>query len=108
MTNFEIQKYYQYKPKFYGVYSRSNLPEIKVLACTINLDEYNSIETHLIVLHVNGDNVTYFGSFGVEHILKEIKKVIGNRNIIRNIYRIKIYNSIMCGYFYTGFVGFML
>ena len=29
LTNFEIQKYYQNEPKFYGVYSRNNLPEIK-------------------------------------------------------------------------------
>ena len=26
-TNFEIQKYYQKKPKFNGVYSRNNLPK---------------------------------------------------------------------------------
>ena len=29
LTNFEIQKYYQREPKFNGVYSRNNLPEIK-------------------------------------------------------------------------------
>ena len=27
LTNFEIQKYYQSKPKFNGVYSRNNLPK---------------------------------------------------------------------------------
>ena len=27
LTNFEIQKYYQDKPKFDGVYSRNNLPK---------------------------------------------------------------------------------
>ena len=37
-----------------------------------NLDEYKSIGTHWIALHVNGDNVTYSGSFGVEHIPKQI------------------------------------
>ena len=30
LTNFEIQKYYQNEPKFNGVYSINNLPEIKV------------------------------------------------------------------------------
>ena len=31
----------------------------------------------------------YFDSFGVEHIPKEIRKSIGNKNIITNIYRIQ-------------------
>ena len=39
----------------------------------MNLDEYESIETHWIVLHVNNNNAPYFDSFGVEHIPKEIK-----------------------------------
>ena len=29
LTNFEIQKYFQNQPKFDGVYSRNNLPNIK-------------------------------------------------------------------------------
>ena len=35
------------------------------------------------------------------------KKFIGNKNIIVNIYRIKIYESI-CGYFCIGSIDFML
>ena len=42
------------------------------------------------------------------NIPKEIKKIIGNKNIITNIYRIQAYDLIMCGYFCTGFVDFML
>ena len=38
----------------------------------INLDEYELIGTLSIALYVNDDNVTYFDSFGVEHIPKEI------------------------------------
>ena len=57
---------------------------------------------------MNGNNIIYFDSFGVEHIPKEIKKFIGNKNIITNIYRIQAYNSIMCGYFCIGFIDFML
>ena len=81
LTNFEIQKYYQNEPKFNGVYSRNNLPKIKDGAYVINLDEYKSIGTHWIALYVNDNNVTYFDSFGVEHIPKEIKKFIGNKNV---------------------------
>ena len=71
LTNLEIQKYYQNEPKFNRVQSRNNLSKIKDGAFIINLDEYESIEIHWIALHVNGNNVTYFGSFGVEHIPKE-------------------------------------
>ena len=40
--------------KFYGVYSRNNLPKIMAGAYVINLDEYKSIGTHWIALYVNG------------------------------------------------------
>ena len=107
LTNFGIQKYYQNKPKFNGVYSRNNLPKIKDGACVINLDEFKSVETHWIAaLYVNAENVTY--SFGVGHIPNEIIKFIRNKNIITNIYRIQAYNSIMCGYFCIEFIVFML
>ena len=57
---------------------------------------------------VNNNNVTYCDSFGVEHFLEEIKKFICNENIKTNIFRIQAYDSIMCGYFYIGFINFML
>ena len=56
--------------------------------CIINLDEYHSIGTRWIAFCFNDNNVTYFDSFGFEHIPKEIKKFIGNKNIITTIYRI--------------------
>ena len=74
----------------------------------INLDEYESIESHWIALYVNGDNVTYFDSFRVEHIPKEIKKFIGNKYITTNIFSPQAYNSIMCVYFCIGFIVFKL
>ena len=51
LTNFEIQKYYQNKSRFHGVYSRDNLPKVKVGAYVINLDEYSDIGTHRIALY---------------------------------------------------------
>ena len=84
---------------------RDNLPKIKDV---INLAEYSDIGTHWVDLHVNNNDVTYFDSFGVEHIPKEIKTFINNKNIKTNIFRIQAYDSIMCGYFCIGFIDFML
>ena len=50
--------------------------------------------------------MTYFDSFEVEHIPKEIKNFINNKNIIANIFRIQAYDSVMCRYFYIGFIDF--
>ena len=72
LNNFEMQKCYQNEPKFNGVYSRNNLSKIKNGVYIINLDEYEPIETHWIALYVNAKNVTYYDSFGVAHIPKEI------------------------------------
>ena len=101
-------KCYENEPRFNGVYSRDNLPnKIKDGAYVINLDEYSDIGTHWVALWVNNNNVTYFDSFGVEHIPKKIIKFIENRNINTNIFRIQAYDSIMCGYFCIGFIDFM-
>ena len=103
--------------------SRDNLPErssteIKDGTYVINLDEYSDIGTHWVALYVqnNNNNVTYFNSFDVEHIPKEIKTFINcplssalqNKNTKTNIFRIQAYDSIMCEYFCIGFVDFML
>ena len=56
---------------------------------------------------MNNNDVTYFDSFGVEHIPKEIKTFINNKNIKTNIFRIQAYDSVMCGYFCIGFIDFM-
>ena len=39
---------------------------------------------------------------------KKLKKFFENKNVITNIYRIQAYDLIMCGYFYIGFIDFML
>ena len=75
-------------------------------------------------MYVHNDNVTYFDSFGVEHIPKEIKSFINrplsfalrpplcdalqNKNVTTNIFRIQAYDSIMCGCFCIGVIDFML
>ena len=69
---FSKQMYHQNKPI---------LPDkIKNGAYVTNLDQYSDIGTHWIALYVSTETVTYFDSFGVEHIPKEIKKFINNKN----------------------------
>ena len=51
----------------------------------INLDDFKSIGTHWIALYVNIENVTYFDSFGVEQIPKEIRKSI-EKKMLKQIY----------------------
>ena len=57
---------------------------------------------------MNAEDVTYFNSLGVELIPKEIRKFIGNKNVITNIYRIQAYDSVMCEYFCIVLIDFML
>ena len=93
LANFEIQLYYQNDPRFNGVYSRDNLPDkIKDGAYVVNLDVYSDIGAHWIALYVNNKTVTYFDSFGIECISKEVKEFINNKNIIANIFRIQAYD----------------
>ena len=107
LTNFEIQTYYQNEPRFNGVYSGDSLADkINDGAYVINLDEYSDTGTHCIALYVNTKIVTYFVSFGIEHI-QQINKFADNKNIITNIFRIQAFDPVICGYFCIGFIDFM-
>ena len=91
-------------------YFENNFPRKLLLTNT----SFKLIETHLVALYVIGNNWSasyhdmYFDSFGVEHIIKEIEKFIGNKKITKNICRIQVYNLIMCRYFFVGFIDVML
>ena len=99
LTNFEIRKYYQNQPRLNGVYLKDNQPKINDGVYVINLDGYSDIRTHWIALYASDNNVTYFDSFGVKHIPKEIKTFINKSTIVTNIFRIQAYDLIMCRYF---------
>ena len=100
LKDFEIEKYYENKARFNGVYSKNNLPKkIKDEAYIINLDEYTDEDegTHWIALSCDRRRNS-----------EEVKEFIGNKNIIANIFRVQANNSEMCGYFCIGFIDFML
>ena len=92
-----------------GVYSRNNLPKkVKDGAYVTNLDEYAGVGTHWVALFCNRSEIVYFDSFSVEYVPEEIKEFIGNKKIIANIFRVQANNSVMWGYFFIGFINFML
>ena len=55
---------------------------------------------------MNGNKEIYFDSSELN--IFQIKKFIGNKNVITNTYRIQAHNSKMCRYFCIGFIDFML
>ena len=55
-------------------------------------------------MYVDGNNVTYFYSFEVEHTANDTD----NKGISTNICRIQWSDSIICGYLFTGLIDFML
>ena len=58
-------------------------------------------------MYALNNNVTYFNSFRVEHIPKEIKKYIDISRVVTNIFRIQAYDSRICNYFCIELTDFM-
>ena len=58
LTNFEVQKYYQNKPRFNGVYFRDSIPDkIKDEAHVINLNEYSNIGSHCLLIYLRSQQI---------------------------------------------------
>ena len=57
---------------------------------------------------MKSNKVNYFDNFGVEHIPKEVKDFIGNKDIKTNMFRVQVYDSIMRGYFCILLIEFIL
>ena len=67
------------------------------MGLVINIDEYSDIGTHWVALYVNNNSVTYFDSFGVEPLPKEIKTFINNKTLTKGVFAMQAYDSIICG-----------
>ena len=59
LSNIEITKCFNYEPRFYGVFSKNNLPRIKDGAYVINLDDKKSKETHQVSLLIDKNTALY-------------------------------------------------
>ena len=68
LNNIEIINYFNYEPRFNGVFSRNNLSRIKDGAYVINLDDKNSKSTYWFSLSADRNTAVYFHSFGIEYI----------------------------------------
>ena len=90
-------------------FSGDNMPEkIKDGAYVINLDKYADVGKHWVALFCNRSEIVCFDSFGVEHVPEEFKEFFGIKSIKANIIRVQANNSVMCGFFCTGFIDFMI
>ena len=72
----------------------------------INLDDKKSKGTHWVSLFIDRNTTVHFDSFGMEHIPQEVLNKI--KEITHNIFRIQDNDSIMCGYYCTAFIEYML
>ena len=100
-------RYFRDEPRFMGVYSKNGLPEWNEGAYVINLEDDTGVGSHWVALFIEGNRCMYFDSFGVEHVPREVVEFIRSDVVIKNIFRIQSYDSIMCGYYCIKFIEYM-
>ena len=62
----------------------------------IDLDKH---KYHWVVCYFKNDDALGFDSFGVEYVIKDIKKLISNKNVKANTFRIQLLIQ-LCGYYW--------
>ena len=92
LNNIEITNYFNYEPRFNGVFSRKSLPRIKDAAHAINLDDKKSKGTHWVSLYIDRNTAVYFYSFGIEYITLEVLNKFKDKSVTRNILENKMMN----------------
>ena len=104
----EITHYFDYEPRFNGVFSRNNLPRMKDGKYVINLDDKNSKGTHWVSLFIDRNTALYFDSFGIKYIPQEVLNKIKDKSIIHNIFRIQDNEPTMSGFYCIALIEYML
>ena len=74
----------------------------------INLDDKNNKRTHWVLLFTDRNTAVYFDSFGIEYIPQELLNKIRDKSITHNIFRIQDSESIMCKFYCTTFIEYIL
>ena len=108
LTNIESITFFNYEPRFHGVFSRANLTWIKDGAYVIILNDKQSKGTHWVSLFIDRNTAVYFSSVGVGYIMQEVLRKIKDRPTTHNILKKQDDDSIMCGFYCITFVEYML
>ena len=72
LSNIEIKKYFNFEPRFNGVFPRDKLPTIKYGVYHINLDDKKRKGTRWVSLFICRNKAVYFDSFGLEYIAQHV------------------------------------
>ena len=88
--------------------SRKKLSRIKDGTYVTNLDDKNSKGTYWISLFIDRNLVMYFHSFGIGYIPQEVLNKIRDKSIIYNTFRMQDNESIICGFFASFFIEYIL
>ena len=91
-------KYFNFKARFDGAFSTSDLPRIKDGAYVINLDDKQIKGTLWVSLIIDKSTDVYLDSFGMEYIPQEVLNKIKDKSITHNIFRIQDNDSIIYGF----------
>ena len=62
-------------------------------------------------MRIMGQHLTmqpFFAVLKLNIFQKKLKKLTENKYLITNIFRIQVWDSILCGYFCVGYIYFML
>ena len=89
LNNIQITKYFNYEPRFNGVFERDNLPRIKGRVYVINLDNKQSEGTYCVSLFIDKHAALYFDSFGIEYFPQEVLNKIQDKSITPKIFNYK-------------------
>ena len=64
--------------------------------------------THLVSLFIHKDVAIYFDSFGIGYLPQDVLNKIRDKSITHNIFRTQDNESIMCGFYCTAFIEYMI
>ena len=103
-SNIKITMYFNYEPRFNGVFSRNSLPRIKDEAYVINLNDTESKGTQ-VPLFIDRNTAVYFDSFEIVYIPQEVLSKIKDKWITHEVQDNK---CTMCGFYCMAFIECML
>ena len=58
----------------------------------MNLDNYDKGGAYWFAYYVKNDEAVSFEKSGVENIPKEIKKFVGHKSVLKNIFKTQVYH----------------